>query len=241
MSSNQIAPTWEGSKTTLLGIWGARDESAASLAERTASLLATLHDVCSTSHWLLTDDRPFPDERSAQAAVIGELVSRDAHGAPTPAAGVSFALSSAETLVSVTLRVLAGAAVPTRRVAPNRVIIELVPADPEALSPSAVDAVFDGVVRAWSPASAAFRDSALASASQGRGRYAPVIGYRTWVSRQAGAVATVTDGLKLKTNDEGSLITAPDDWTADQVVAAVTATLRSNDISTIPQATPTAR
>ena len=235
MTSSQTAPTWAGSKTTVLGIWGARGESAAQLAERTATLLATFDDVLGTREWLLTDDRPFPADPAAQAAVVEEFVSRDAHGDPTPAAGVSFALSSVAAPVAVTLRVLAGGAVPTRRVAPNRVVVELVPTGPETLSPSVVDAVFDGVVRAWSPTSAAFRDSALATATQGRGGYAPVIGYRTWVSRQVGAVSEAAEGLALDAQDEGTLITAPDSWPAARVAAAVLATLESNAVPAIPQ------
>lgn len=237
MTRSQTA-AWAGGKITGLGIWGARGESADSLADRTGALLATLDAVLGTRQWLLTDDRPFPSEPAARAATVEEFVSRDAHGDLTPDAGVSFALFSGETEVAVTLEFFVGTAFPTRRVAPNRVVVELVPANPEALSPSAVDAVLDGVVSAWSPMSAAFRNSALASASQGRGGYAPVVGYRTWVSRQVGAVATVTDGLKLRANDEGSLITAQDDWSADQVAAAVLATLERNGISTIPQTPP---
>lgn len=109
MTRSQTA-AWAGGKITGLGIWGARGESADSLADRTGALLATLDAVLGTRQWLLTDDRPFPSEPAARAATVEEFVSRDAHGDLTPDAGVSFALFSGETEVAVTLEFFVGTA-----------------------------------------------------------------------------------------------------------------------------------
>lgn len=67
-----------------------------------------------------------------------------------------------------------------------------------------------------------------------RGNWKIGIGYRTWISAEVGTVIHVADGLTVSELAGGTLISVPDDWPADRVVAAVGETLRLNGLDEVP-------
>ena len=57
---------------------------------------------------------------------------------------------------------------------------------------------------------------------------------RTWISAEVGAVTQAEDGLTVTELAGGTMISAPDDWPADRVVAAMTETLTANGLDEVP-------
>ncbi|WP_235678735.1 hypothetical protein [Mycolicibacterium aubagnense] len=67
-----------------------------------------------------------------------------------------------------------------------------------------------------------------------RGNWKISVGYRTWISCEVGAVNQVADGLTATELAGGILISAPDDWSAARVVAAMMETLAANELDEVP-------
>jgi len=106
-----------------------------------------------------------------------------------------------------------------RRRPANSLSIDFYPPSAGSLTSALVDGAFRTVIEAWQPDNAAVRDPATVRASKGRGGYAAVLGYRTWIAPSWGTVSRVDPGLSLEESAEGALLTAPDDWTAEQLVS----------------------
>lgn len=67
-----------------------------------------------------------------------------------------------------------------------------------------------------------------------RGGWKICVGYRAWIRSDVGAVSRLADGLTAIEMSGGTLISAPDDWPADQVVTAMTETLAANGLDEVP-------
>ncbi|AIY46966.2 hypothetical protein G155_16940 [Mycobacterium sp. VKM Ac-1817D] len=86
---------------------------------------------------------------------------------------------------------------------------------------------------AWRPATLTLTDSATNRLAR-RGGWKIGAGYRTWISSEVGTVSRVADGLTATELAGGTLISAPDDWSAEQVVAAMVETLAANGLDEVP-------
>ncbi len=67
-----------------------------------------------------------------------------------------------------------------------------------------------------------------------RGAWKVAIGYRTWIAPEVGAISTVADGLTITELAGGTMVSAPDSWPTERVVAAMTETLTANGIDEVP-------
>ncbi|EHM15817.1 hypothetical protein MBOL_42060 [Mycobacteroides abscessus subsp. bolletii BD] len=67
-----------------------------------------------------------------------------------------------------------------------------------------------------------------------RGNWKIGVGYRTWISDEVGQINHLVDRLTATELAGGTLISAPDDWPAERVVEAMTATLRENGLDEVP-------
>ncbi|MGW0163029.1 hypothetical protein ACWDUN_27285 [Mycobacterium sp. NPDC003323] len=89
------------------------------------------------------------------------------------------------------------------------------------------------VASTWQPATLKLTDAATNSAAR-RGNWKIGIGYRTWISTEVGTITQSAEGLSVSELAGGTLISAPDDWPADRVVAAMTQTLAMNGLDEVP-------
>ncbi|MHA7657123.1 hypothetical protein ACX9NJ_16755 [Mycobacterium sp. ML2] len=67
-----------------------------------------------------------------------------------------------------------------------------------------------------------------------RGGWKIGVGYRLWLNHEVGLITQVAEGLSTTSLGRGTLISAPDDWPAERVIAAMTATLAANRLDEIP-------
>jgi len=95
------------------------------------------------------------------------------------------------------------------------------------------DTLCAAVAEVWAPAALSLSDLLVDRAAR-RGGWKIPVGYRTWVNAEVGEISRAEAGLTAKELAGGVLITAPDDWPADRVVAAMTATLAASDLEEIP-------
>ncbi|MCV7094341.1 hypothetical protein I2456_00205 [Mycobacterium kubicae] len=94
------------------------------------------------------------------------------------------------------------------------------------------DTLCVAVVEAWKPLALSLADSAVNRTAR-RGGWKIPVGYRTWISGRVGPIKKLAKGLASRELAEGRLISAPDDWPADRVVAAMTATLTTNGLDEV--------
>lgn len=85
----------------------------------------------------------------------------------------------------------------------------------------------------WQPSAVRLADAVVNSIAR-RGGWKIGVGYRLWIRKDVGTVETLAEGLTSREFATGTLISAPDDWPADKVVSAMTATLADNGLDEIP-------
>ncbi|TDK96786.1 hypothetical protein EUA02_12820 [Mycobacterium paragordonae] len=95
------------------------------------------------------------------------------------------------------------------------------------------DSLCAAVAEAWKPLTLSLSDP-LVNRTARRGGWKIPVGYRTWVNAEVGTVRHTEKGLASREMAGGTLLSAPDDWPADRVVAAMTASLAANGLEEIP-------
>ncbi|KXP01662.1 hypothetical protein AXK59_21610 [Tsukamurella tyrosinosolvens] len=95
------------------------------------------------------------------------------------------------------------------------------------------DAVAVAVATAWRPATLVLTDSVTNRLAR-RGGWKIGAGYRTWINSEVGTVRRVSAGLTTSEVAGGTMISAPDDWPAEHVIAAMIETLNSNGLDEVP-------
>lgn len=219
------------------------DGRPSDLPELAGSLLALLRDVDAA----LGDHRPWNIDgvgliNEYDTTTLTELlrgaVERGDDGTEWPSHGYNvLANRTGESgFVSLSLRV--GASVPGRRRPANSAMATVtgptVEGEAQAPSVELVEAVLRSIVRAWDPDTAAAYDRDAARATEGSGRFTPVIGQRAWVSRRLGTVETVTSGVSARVEERGTYLAADDALDSSSAAHEVRASLSANGIETIP-------
>ncbi|ALM19082.1 hypothetical protein [Mycobacteroides abscessus] len=219
-------------------VWVATGETPEWIADRTDALLAQLGEALGITHWDTTRDDRWEGPADALAAIVRRNPVREAlpegeEGEVIPSEGYSMVLNGAGPSVSVKVAVHAGSIAVGRRVPSHRLHIDLREATSAGITSEVGDAVCAAVASAWRPATLTLTDSATNRLAR-RGGWKIGAGYRTWISSEVGAVSRVADGLTATELAGGTLISAPDDWSAEQVVAAMTETLAANGLDEVP-------
>ncbi|MBX8688082.1 hypothetical protein GO011_11660 [Mycobacterium sp. 20091114027_K0903767] len=231
-------PVWAGSRTSLLAIWVAAGESPEWIAARTDALLRQLQAAFDVPQWdMPTGDRwegsPEDLAEIVRRNPVQEMVSGDQIGDPIAGEGYSFTVSGVGPRVAPLVRVAAGNVAVGRRMPRRRLTVELRETVAGGVTSDAADTVCAAVAETWKPAAAEFADLAVRRLAR-RGNWKIGIGYRTWISAEVGVISRVAEGLSAAELSGGTLISAPDDWSAEQVVAAMTETLAANGLDEVP-------
>ncbi|MCL9665142.1 hypothetical protein L2091_07855 [Curtobacterium albidum] len=240
-------PSWVcGERVLLRAEWDGRPSSSDGLTD---SLLTQLRGVDA----VLGDGEPWQVDGVGpvlgyDVAVVHELfqrgVERGADGSAWPEHGCSVIMNRQAEHGFVSLSLKVGASVPGRRRPANAVSVTVVGpvAEGERRAPDVelIEEVLATVVRAWDPDSAGAFDRAAARAVEDMGRFAPVVGQRTWVSERLGAVPLTTSGVAKSSLYRGTLLAADDALDSPTAVAAVRETLKALGITTLPRTGRTA-
>lgn len=230
----ELLPVW-AHQAFLRAFWVATAESPEWIALRTQALLDELRSSFDIAYWQTTDGRRWEGGPAALADLVRSKATRDpdVSDQSPPAEGYSFTVSGAGPRVGMHVRIAAGAATLGRRHPNHTLTIDLREMVANGATAADGDAACAATATAWHPSTLALYDPPVNSSAR-RGGWKIPVGYRTWVSSNVGSISQVADGLTSTELAGGTLISAPDDWPADRVVTAMTATLAANGLEEVP-------
>lgn len=227
-----LPPVW-AAEATLRAVWVEVGESAEWVAARTQALLLELSATLDVPHWQTSKASPWEGELAALGDIVRGFAVTGMFGDPEPESGFIFTVSGEGPLVSVQVRVTAGATTHGRRVPRHSLTVQFRQLATGGMTSGRADTVCEAVARTWEPSMLTLSDSAVNSLAR-RGNWKIGVGYRTWINTEVGEVTDLADGLTSMTLAGGTLVSAPDDWSAERVVAALTKTLAVNGLDEIP-------
>jgi hypothetical protein len=233
MSTAVTAPVWGNRDAILRSVWVATGESAEWIAQRTDALLQQLQSAFDVAYWRTSKDQRWEGSPDALADIVRGFVGTGIDGDPEPENGYVFSVAGAGPRVAPRIRVSAGSISTGGRLPSHHLTVELREMYSGAITAQDGDVVCAAVAQAWGPAMFALADDLVRKAAR-RGNWKIGIGYRTWISSEVGAVNQVADGLTATELAGGTLISAPDDWPAERVVAAMAETLSINGLDEVP-------
>lgn len=238
MSSTVTAPIWGDQRANIRAVWVAAGESPEWIASHTDALLRRLQTVFDIPEWQLTNGQLWKGSTDALSNIVRghpvrELLGGDESGDTVPGEGYAFTVTGVGPRVAPRVRIAAGNKVVGQRLPARRLGIELREMYKGALSAADGNAVCDAVARTWTPAMFVLSDDPVRQLAR-RGDWKIGVGYRTWVSAEVGEVTEAAEGLSVTELAGGTLISAPDDWPAERVVAAMMSTLDANGLDEVP-------
>lgn len=238
MSTATTTPVWGSQRANIRAIWAAAGETAESIAARTDAMLRELQAAFDIPEWQLTDGRLWEGKPEALTAIVlahpvCELDGGDETGEPIPGEGYAFTVSGSGSRVAPRVRIAAGNAVVGRRLPTHHLVLELREMYQGSLTAGDGNAACSALAQVWQPAMLVLSDDPVRQLAR-RGNWKIGVGYRTWISDEVGEINHLVDRLTATELAGGTLISAPDDWPAERVVEAMTATLRENGLDEVP-------
>ncbi|SLD24814.1 Uncharacterised protein [Mycobacteroides abscessus subsp. bolletii] len=239
MTTVSTAPPVWAQSAFLNAVWVATGESAEWVASRTDALLRELQSILGVSSWQTYKGDPWTGSADELTAIVRRFVVREAptaddpDGEALPKEGYSYIVSGSGAGVDVDVRVSAGGIALGRRVPRHTLSIDIRETQPGSVTSEHGTAICAAVAQIWAPSSFKLTDSQTNSSAR-RGGWKIGVGYRTWISAEVGTVSHLVDLLTATELAGGTLISAPDDWPAERVVEAMTATLRENGLDEVP-------
>lgn len=225
-------PTWAVS-ALLSAVWVASGESPEAIATRLDALVGRLTAHLAIARWRTSKDQPWEGSQDVLAGLVRLHVVRDDRGKPEPESGYVCTVSGRGGRADVDMRVVAGAITAGRRLPSHRLTVEVRQAVMGGLTSQTADKLCGAVVETWQPATVSLSDSPVRRLAR-RANWKIDVGYRLWLSGRIGAINQVADGLTAVPLGGGTLVSAPDDWPAERVVASMTETLAANNLDEIP-------
>ncbi|WP_234797906.1 hypothetical protein [Mycolicibacterium neoaurum] len=217
-------------------LWVATDESPGWILERTNAFTDQLQRVFGAGSWRTPDNEPWNGTPEEQAQILLSTVFvNDAYEPPQPEPqrGYRLQLRGHGSDVDIDVNVVAGAGTVGGRAPGHYLNVDVRETVPETFTSERADALCAAVASTWQPATLKFTDTITNSAAR-RGDWTIGVGYRTWISTEVGTVTQAAEGLTVSELAGGAMISAPDYWPADSVVAAMAETLAANGLDEVP-------
>lgn len=233
----EAAPVWAPA-SFVNAFWVATAETPEWIAERTNVLLSQLRQALGITQWNTARGERWEGSTEALVRIVRrnpvrEQLPEGEEGEAVPREGYSMVLLGAGQSVSANVSIHAGYVGLGGRLPAHHLHIDLMETAPGGITSEVGDAVAAAVASSWRPATLTLTNTAANRLAR-RGNWKIGAGYRTWISSEVGAVRSVADGLTASELAGGTLISAPDDWSAEQVVAAMTETLSANGLDEVP-------
>lgn len=233
-----IVPVW-AQQSFLRAIWVEAGDTAESIAARTDALLSKIGEVLKIDRWELPDGTTWEGDSPTLTEIVRHNAVRDEPRPDFPQGellieyGYSFVLQGSGTAIKSTVWVNAGHIAIGRKMPTHRLKVDLDEKVPGVVTSSIGDGVCAAIAETWKPANIMLTET-IANRVARRSNWKILVGYRTWINATVGAVTQVAEGLTLTKLAGGALVSAPDDWPAERVVEAMTATLRANGLDEVP-------
>lgn len=235
--ASRVRPAWTDGPS-IYAFWVATEETPEWIASRIATLFSALGSLCGVSAWTTFKGDRWDGSLDNLAEIVRRFVVRDRptaadpDGEAIPEEGYSPTFSGSGSGITVKVRVRAGSKALATQLPVHTLLIDLQETVPGSLTAVLGDAACEAVAQ-WHPSMFVLSDRPVRRAAR-RGGWKIDIGYRTWVSSEVGATNRVAEGLSAAELAGGTLISAPDDWSAERVVTAMTETLAANGLDEVP-------
>lgn len=227
----------DATEANLLTFWDGRVEDAEGVARKTAAMIQRLGAMFPVDGWRYPNGRVWgrwPPTLSEQTEWVASQVFTSQDGVPEPVNGFSFSLSQEVDGLSVKLRIEAGSSIRGGRMPANRARVTMEERTPGSLDIAIVDPIIDAVVDVWEPLTGNFRDEAIIELARPTSMWQVPIGHRIWLHEAVASIEQAAPGVSISRRETGTVLAAPDDWSAQQVVDAMSATLSMNNIDSVP-------
>ncbi|MCZ0730907.1 hypothetical protein [Mycolicibacterium iranicum] len=234
--TSQTQPVWTP-RPFVRALWVATAESPEWILERTNAFTVQLQGLFGVGSWRTPDNEAWNGTEEEQTQLLlGTVFVNDAYEPPQPEpeSGYRLLLRGHGSGVDIDVSVVAGASTVGGRVPGHYLNVDVRETIPGTFTSENADALCAAVASTWQPATLKFTDAATNSAAR-RGNWKIGIGYRTWISTDVGTVAQAAEGLTVSELAGGTMISAPDHWPAQRVVATMTETLAMNDLDEVPR------
>lgn len=232
MVTTDTSLPWGTHEAHINAVWLAREETVETLRARIDAMLSGFGPVVGDGDWDTTAGPQWAGTDEQKADLVRAGVTIDDSDQPRPDSGYSVYLSSGDEII-LHAHVMAGSKFSGRRIIENMLMINIY-STPGMFTNAAAESVLATTIDAWNPAAAVLRNTDVAKESCRGGWFIPV-GYRLWLSTTVGGITTAADGIEIERTSTGTLLRAPDDWTARQVTDAMVTTLHANDLDKVPK------
>ena len=236
-ATTAASPVW-ARESFVNAFWVTTAETPEWIAARTDALLTQLGEVLRVRRWDTSRGDRWDGPTEALADIVRRNPVREAlpegeeGGEILPNEGYSMVLLGVGASGAAKVWVDAGSIGIGRRVPSHHLHIDLRETSSGGITSQVGDRVVAAVASAWHPATLTLTDSAANRLAR-RGNWKIGAGYRTWINSEVGTVSRAADGLTVTELAGGTLISAPDDWPAERVVAALTETLAANGLDEV--------
>lgn len=231
--ASQLRPAW-AADATLRAVWAIAGESPEWIASHTNDLLIALGSTFDIPGWETPEGELWVGPLEALTELVIKHVTVGTFGGPEPESGCRFTVSGTNQRLLLHVHISAGSQSKGRRVPLHTVSIDLRELVFGGVTSKVGDTLCAAVAEAWNPLTLSLSDL-LVNRTARRGGWKIPVGYRIWVDAQVGTINQLEQGLTATELAGGTLISAPDDWPAERVVAAMTATLAANRLNEIPR------
>ncbi|SIB68257.1 hypothetical protein [Mycobacteroides abscessus] len=239
-AATHASPVWAG-ESFVNAFWIATSETPEWIAARTEALLSQLGADLGITQWDTPKGHHWEAWTGSGAALadivrnrpVREALPDGASGDALPREGFSIVLVGVGPTITAKISIAAGSIGLGMRLPRHNLHIDLTETAPGGVSSGTGDKVCAAVASTWQPATLTLTDLATIRLAR-RNNWKIGAGYRTWISKEVGEVNHLVDLLTATELAGGTLISAPDDWPAERVVEAMTATLRENGLDEVP-------
>ena len=227
----------DATKANLLTFWDGHPEDAESVARRTAATIQRLGVLFPVDGWRYSKGRVWgmwPATLPEQSAWVASKVFTSQDGVPEPVRGFSLSLNQEVDGHFIDMGIRAGSNIRGGRMPANRARVTIEKRTPDPIDPSVVDPIVEAVVDVWEPLAGNFRDDTVLRLARPSTSWQVPIGHRIWLHQDIATIDQAAAGITITHREAGTVLAAPDDWPARQVVDAMRETLAMNNVDGVP-------
>lgn len=211
-------------------VWLRRAESTAWIAERSGVYLDGLSRQLGVDGWdSLYLKRRWPADVNEREQMVLEGVYREEDQTPYPSLGYTLTLNGVSPQAYAEVEVHAGHVGLGRNLPAHVLRLRLSWRLPESPTGAQLDDLVALTVNVWEPVMVSFTTHELGGSDW---RIEP--GWRLWLRNDVGTFETLHEGVTAVELDGGTLLKAPEEWSPEQVKAAVGGTLEANGLAVLP-------
>lgn len=224
-------PVW-AQEASLFAFWAASNESPEWIAGRIDALLGELTSAFDVHTWRTSKQQQWTAGPTT-AEIVRAHVVEGSFGEPEPASGYTITVSGTGPRIAPQLQISAGAISPGGSIPLHVLTVDLREMAERVITGEDGDAACSAIASTLKPAMIELSNLQVKRTAR-RGGWKIGVGYRTWINKDVGVINHLVDRLTATELAGGTLISAPDDWPAERVVEAMTATLRENGLDEVP-------